>query len=118
MAVRRRFPRSSSRCWRATPRFCPHFENNQLDWAGNFLTGLSAFTSGAGHKVWFAGVNTNSLIPNLSTWPMNQLAVRQAVSLAIDRNDDQQAGESGLEPPATNASGIVLPNFAAVWRPR
>ena len=92
-------------------------QNNQLDWAGNFLTGLSAFTSGAGHKVWFAGVNTNSLIPNLSTWPMNQLAVRQAVSLAIDRNDLSKTGESGLEPPATNASGIVLPNFAADLAP-
>ena len=40
-------------------------QNNSLDWAGNFLTGLGAFTSGAGHKVWFAGVNTNSLEPNL-----------------------------------------------------
>lgn len=92
-------------------------ESNQLDWAGNFLTGLSAFTSGAGHKVWFAGVNTNSLIPNLNTWPMNQLAVRQAVSLAIDRNDISKTGESGLEPVATNASGIVLPNFAADLAP-
>ena len=92
-------------------------QNNQLDWAGNFLTGLSAFTSGPGHKVWFAGVNTNSLIPNLKTWPMNQLAVRQAVSLAIDRNDISKTGESGLEPPATNASGIVLPNFAADLAP-
>ena len=92
-------------------------QNNQLDWAGNFLTGLSAFTSGAGHKVWFAGVNTNSLMPNLSTWPMNQLAVRQAVSLAIDREDLSKTGESGLEPVATNASGIVLPNFAADLAP-
>ena len=88
-------------------------ENNSLDWAGNFLTGLSAFTSGAGHKVWFAGVNTNSLIPNLKTWPMDQLAVRKAVSLAINRTDISKTGESGLEPVATNASGIVLPNFAA-----
>ena len=35
-------------------------QNNQFDWAGNFLTGLSAFTSG-GPQDWFAGVNTNSL---------------------------------------------------------
>jgi len=92
-------------------------ENNSLDWAGNFLTGLSAFTSGSGHAVWFAGVNTNSLEPNLKTWPMNQLAVRQAVSLAIDRNAISKTGESGLEPVATNASGIVLPNFAADLAP-
>jgi peptide/nickel transport system substrate-binding protein len=88
-------------------------ENNSLDWAGNFISGLSAFTSGAGHAVWFAGVNTNSLIPNLRTWPMNNLCVRQAVSLAINRGDISSTGESGLEPPATNASGIVLPNFAS-----
>ncbi len=92
-------------------------QNNQLDWAGNFLTGLSAFTSGAGHKVWFAGVNTNSLEPNLKTWPTNQLAVRQAISLAINRTDISKTGESGLEPVATNASGIVLPNFAADLAP-
>jgi len=88
-------------------------ENNSLDWAGNFISGLSAFTSGAGHAVWFAGVNTNSLIPNERMWPMNNLCVRQAVSAAIDRTDISQTGESGLEPPATNASGIVLPNFAS-----
>jgi peptide/nickel transport system substrate-binding protein len=62
-------------------------------------------------------VNTNSLIPNLRSWPMNQLAVRQAVSLAIDRNNISATGESGLEPPATNASGIVLPNFASQEAP-
>jgi peptide/nickel transport system substrate-binding protein len=99
------------------PTVLSALENNTLDWAGNFLTGLSAFTSGAGHAVWFDGVNTNSLIPNLSTWPMNQLAVRKAVSLAIDRNDISKTGESGLEPVAKNASGIVLPNFAADLAP-
>ena len=44
---------------------------------------------------------------------MNQLAVRHAVSLAINRTQISKTGESGLEPVATNASGIVLPNFAA-----
>jgi peptide/nickel transport system substrate-binding protein len=44
---------------------------------------------------------------------MSNLCVRQAVSLAIDRNAISSIGESGLEPPATNASGIVLPNFAS-----
>ena len=91
-------------------------DSNTLDWAGNFITGLSSFTSGAGHAVWFAGVNTNSLVPNLApsaNSSMANLAVRQAVSAAIDRNDISSTGESGLEPPATNASGIVLPNFAS-----
>jgi peptide/nickel transport system substrate-binding protein len=48
---------------------------------------------------------------------MNQLAVRKAVSLAIDRTAISTQGESGLEPVATNASGIVLPNFATLLSP-
>ena len=86
-------------------------ENNSLDWAGNFLSGIGAFTSKPGHAVWFAPVNTNTFYPNLNRWPTNQLAVRQAISLALDRNAISKQGESGLEPPVTNASGLVLPNF-------
>jgi peptide/nickel transport system substrate-binding protein len=93
---------------------------NSLDWAGNFITGLKAGfvnTSPSTHHVWFAPVQTNSLEPNLRTWPMNQLAVRKAVSLAIDRTAISTQGEAGLEPVATNASGIVLPNFASLVAP-
>jgi peptide/nickel transport system substrate-binding protein len=92
-------------------------ENNSLHWAGNFLTGLGAFTSSTGHAVWFAPVNTNTFYPNLNRWPTNQLAVRQAISLAIDRGAISRQGESGLEPPATNASGLVLPNFKPLLAP-
>jgi peptide/nickel transport system substrate-binding protein len=92
-------------------------ENNSLDWAGNFLSGLKAFTSKPGHKVWFAPVNTNTFYPNLHRWPTNQLAVRKAISLAIDRSAISRQGESGLEPPATNASGLVLPNFKPLLAP-
>jgi peptide/nickel transport system substrate-binding protein len=90
-------------------------ENNSLDWAGNFLSGLQAAfvsPSPSTHKTWFAPVQTNSLEPNLTKWPTNQLAVRQAISLAIDRSAISTTGESGLEPVATNASGLVLPNFS------
>jgi peptide/nickel transport system substrate-binding protein len=92
-------------------------ENNSLDWAGNFLSGLSAFTSTPGHATYFAPVQTNTFYPNLSRWPTNQLAVRQAISDAIDRNAISKQGEGGLEPVATNASGLVLPNFANVLAP-
>jgi peptide/nickel transport system substrate-binding protein len=89
-------------------------EDNTLDWAGNFLYGLGPFKRGAGHATWFAPVNTNSLEPNERSWPLNQLAVRQAVSLAIDRNAISKIGEGGLEPPVSNASGLVLPNFQSL----
>jgi peptide/nickel transport system substrate-binding protein len=93
--------------------------NNTLDWAGNFLSGLQeAFVKPAStHKVWFLPVQTNSLEPNLTKWPTNQLAVRKAISLAIDRTAISTQGEAGLEPVATNASGLVLPNFANLLAP-
>jgi len=88
--------------------------SNQLDWAGNFITGLQkAFVNGhPDHKVWFAPVNTVTLYPNLTLWPTNQLAVREAISLALNRNTLSAQGESGFEPPASNASGLTLPNFS------
>jgi peptide/nickel transport system substrate-binding protein len=92
-------------------------QNNSLDYAGNFVSGLNAFTAQPGHSVWFAPVNTNTFYPNLSRWPTNQLAVRQAVSLAIDRTAISKQGESGLEPAATNASGLVLPGFSSLLSP-
>jgi peptide/nickel transport system substrate-binding protein len=88
-------------------------EGNTLDWAGNSLAGLSAFTRGSGHAAWFAAVNTVTLYPDLNAFPFNQLAVRKAFSLAIDRKDISVTGEYGTEPVATNASGLTLPAFAA-----
>ncbi len=98
----------------------PALTTNQLDWAGNFLSGLQAAfikPDPATHHAWFAAVQTNSLEPNLTVWPTNQLAVRQAISLAIDRTAISTQGEAGLEPVATNASGLVLPGFKALLSP-
>jgi peptide/nickel transport system substrate-binding protein len=94
--------------------------SNQLTWAGNFIAGLASKyvkPSPSTHQVWFAPVQTNSLEPNLKKWPTNQLAVRQAISLAIDRTAIDTQGEAGLEPVATNASGIVLPGFKNLLSP-
>jgi len=88
-------------------------QTGQLDWAGNFISGVQqAFVgTSASHKVWFPPIQTNSLEPNLTKFPTNQLAVRQAISLAIDRTQLSTQAEGGLEPPASNASGLVLPLF-------
>jgi peptide/nickel transport system substrate-binding protein len=88
-------------------------ETNQLDWGGNFITGVQqVFVAGnPNHHVWFAPVQTNSLEPNLNKFPTNQLAVRKAISLAIDRSALSQQAEGGLEPPVSSASGLTLPVF-------
>jgi peptide/nickel transport system substrate-binding protein len=93
-----------------------NLENGTLDWAGNFVSDLSQVYTAkdpSTHKSWFPGINTVTLQPNLAEFPTNQLAVRQAVSAAIDRQTISTDGEDGLEPPATNASGLVLPTQKA-----
>jgi peptide/nickel transport system substrate-binding protein len=94
-------------------------QTDQLHWGGNFISGVQqVFVSGhPNHKVWFPPVQTNSLEPNLEKFPTNQLAVRKAISLAIDRTALSQQAEAGLEPPVSNASGLTLPVFQQFLSP-
>jgi peptide/nickel transport system substrate-binding protein len=88
----------------------------QIDWTGNFIPGLQknfVDTNPNYHHYWEAPGGTNSLMPNLNTWPTNQLAVRQAISLAISRSLLASEGEAGLEDPVLNATGLPLPTFNA-----
>src|SRR6202050_2575431 len=88
----------------------------QIDWTGNFIPGLQkdfVDTNPADHHFWEAPGGTNSLMPNLNKWPTNQLPVRKAISLAINRSLIATEGEAGLEDPVLNATGLTLPTFAA-----
>jgi peptide/nickel transport system substrate-binding protein len=88
----------------------------QIDWTGNFIPGLQknfVNTNPAYHHFWEAPGGTNSLMPNLNKWPTNQLPVRKAISLAINRSLIAAEGEAGLENPVLSATGLTLPTFAA-----
>jgi peptide/nickel transport system substrate-binding protein len=90
--------------------------DGQIDWTGNFIPGLQkefVDASPATRGYWEVPGDTNALIPNLTKWPTNQLAVRQAISLAINRSLIATKGEDGLENPALNATGLTLPTFNA-----
>ncbi len=94
--------------------------SGKIDWTGNFIPGLQkSFVSKdpAHHHFWEAPGSSNALIPNLNKWPTNQLAVRKAISLAVNRQLLASEGEAGLEDPVLNASGITLPTFAAWSQP-
>ena len=87
-----------------------------ITWTGNFIPGLQkqfVSTAPTYHHFWEAATSSNALIPNLSKWPTNQLAVRQAISLAVDRSLLASEGEAGLENPITNSSGLTLPTYSA-----
>jgi peptide/nickel transport system substrate-binding protein len=88
----------------------------QIDWTGNYIPGLQknfVDTNPANHHYWEAAGGDESLEPNLTKWPTNQLAVRQAMSLAVSRNVLASEGEAGLANPVLNATGLTLPTFSA-----
>jgi len=87
-----------------------------IDWTGNFIPGLKkdfVDKNPAFHHYWEAPGGTNSLVPNLHKWPTNQLPVRKAISLAINRALLASEGEAGLENPSLNSTGLTLPTFSA-----
>jgi peptide/nickel transport system substrate-binding protein len=90
--------------------------SGQITWTGNYIPGLQkdfVDKSPAYHHYWEAAGSTNSLMPNLNKWPTNQLAVRKAISLALNRSVIASEGEGGLESPALNSTGLTLPTFKA-----
>jgi peptide/nickel transport system substrate-binding protein len=94
--------------------------SGQIDWTGNFIPGLQKdFVAKAPqfHHFWEAPGSTNAFIPNLNKWPTNQLPVRKAISLAVDRTVLASEGEAGLENPVLNATGITLPTYTAWGKP-
>jgi peptide/nickel transport system substrate-binding protein len=94
--------------------------SGQIDWTGNYIPALQqdfVAKDPAHHHFWEAAGSSNALWPNLNTWPTNQLPVRQAIDVAINRSVLSSEGESGLEAPLTNASGITLPTYQAWLAP-
>jgi peptide/nickel transport system substrate-binding protein len=94
--------------------------SGQITWTGNFIPGLQkdfVDKAPAYHHYWEAPGGTNSFEPNLTKWPTNQLAVRQAISLALNRSVIASEGEDNLEDPVLNATGLTLPTFSAWGAP-
>ena len=93
--------------------------NGTATWEGNFIPGIQKTFRATSkyHLTYFAPVNTNAFFPNLNKFPTNQLAVREAISLGINRTLIGKIGESGLEAPVTNAGGLTLPAFSQYLTP-
>jgi peptide/nickel transport system substrate-binding protein len=90
--------------------------SGQIDWTGNFIQGLKqnfVDKDPAHHIGWENAGATNVLIPNMTSWPTNQLAVRQAISAAIDRTAIGQQGEDGQEFAVKSTSALTSPLFDA-----
>ena len=78
--------------------------SHQADWTGIFSAALqTAFVQkdSAHNHVYMVPVVPAQIVPNLKNPLLAQLAVRQAISAALDRQQMSTAGEAGLEPPAS-----------------
>jgi peptide/nickel transport system substrate-binding protein len=90
-------------------------EQGQLDWAGNFVQNIKTAWVGkdpATNKFWDFGLQTETLIPNLTKFPLNDLAVRQAISYGVNRSTISNVGEDYQQPPVQgpgSLTGITLP---------
>jgi peptide/nickel transport system substrate-binding protein len=84
-------------------------QKGQIDWTNLFIPALDrtyvALDKQHNHY-WFPSSDDVMLYLNLTKAPFNDLQVRKAISLALNRETISKLGESGYEPPA-NATGLV-----------
>jgi peptide/nickel transport system substrate-binding protein len=89
----------------------------QIDWAGNYLANIKndfLAKSPENHTYlaeapYFADNNVVGLVFNTKKAPLNDPAVRRAVSMGINRQQISVQAETSYEPPATSSGGLLLP---------
>ncbi len=87
-----------------------------LTWAGNDIANVNSIfvdQDKATNHTFFAPGNTVTLEFNVTKAPLNDPAVREAISVGVNRKELGIKGESGYEAPATSLSGLILPNQSA-----
>ncbi|MDX6355818.1 MAG: peptide/nickel transport system substrate-binding protein, partial [Streptomyces sp.] len=89
----------------------------QADWAGTFIANADkTYVSRSSHNHYWAPINgTDGLIPNLERWPLSDLAVRQAISLGVNR---KQVAAASNDVPATSVTGLPMPAYTSSIAPQ
>ena len=86
--------------------------NGQAQWGSQFIPSIKKFLAGQpAIKWWFPPVANVSVFINLTNPMLKNVAVRQAMAYAINRQKVSTLGEFGYEP-ASNQTGIVTPTFS------
>jgi peptide/nickel transport system substrate-binding protein len=86
--------------------------SGQAQWGGQFIPNIKKFytSKSPNYHYWFPPVANVSMFINLTNPILKNVAVRQAMAYAIDRQKVSTIGEYGYEPPS-NQAGIVTPTF-------
>src|SRR6266700_83490 len=90
-----------------------------VDWTGLFTPDVNktfANRDPVHNRYWFPPTNVVPLYLNLAKYPFNVLAVRHAISAAIDRDKLYHIGENGYEPPS-HPTALVLPAHQSFLSP-
>ncbi len=91
---------------------------NKIDWTGLFIPHINRVYVSHNpqtNKYWFSDFGgANMLYTNLQDPILKNLAVRQAISLGINRAQVSKLGEYGYEPPAS-PTGFELPPAGQSW---
>ncbi len=91
-----------------------------VDWTGLFTPNVERTfvqRDPAHNHYWFPPSNIVMLYLNTAKAPFNQVAVRQALSVAIDREKIYKVAENGYEPVA-HPTGLILPTDQKFMDPK
>jgi peptide/nickel transport system substrate-binding protein len=91
-----------------------YLATGKSQWGSQFIPSINTYyvKKKAGNAYWFPPVANVAIFPNLAVAPLNDTAVRKAISYGIDRTSVNNIGEYGYEP-ASNQTGIVAPTFSS-----
>jgi peptide/nickel transport system substrate-binding protein len=88
--------------------------SGKAQWGSQFIPNIQQayLSKSKDNNTWSPPVTNVEIFPNLdpSHKATSTLAVRQAIALAIDRNQISTIGEGGQQP-AANQTGVVVPTF-------
>ena len=93
-----------------------YLANGQAQWGSQFIPSIQKFylDKSPNNHYWFPPVANVTLFINLKNPILSNVAVRQAMAYAINRQQVSKIGEYGYEPPS-NQTGIVTPTFSS-WQ--
>jgi peptide/nickel transport system substrate-binding protein len=86
--------------------------SGKANWGGQYIPSVNNFylSKSSNYHIWSPPVTNVSLIPNTAQGATANVAVRQAISYALNRGQIASIGEQGEEP-AANQTGVVSPTF-------
>jgi peptide/nickel transport system substrate-binding protein len=93
-------------------------ESGAVDWAGSYIPGIQKLYLAKNKKFVVSDIplSTAFLVPNMASGPTANLAVRQAISTALNRSVISDTVYNGYASP-TNPEALILPNYSSVLSP-